>query len=56
MGEKKININEWLKKGSTLIRSGENYEAMRWFHKALEIDPKIKDSWVGKGTALTNLE
>jgi len=56
MREKKYTIVELYNKGVTLITGGKSYEAIAWFDKILEIDPKFKGAWGGKGMVLTTLK
>ena len=41
--------------GASLKRLGKHEEAIRYFEKALEIDPKCEMAWSGKGASLDSL-
>ncbi len=46
------DAREWLNKGLILLDVGKFQEAIEYFDKALDIDPKCAEAWVGKGAVL----
>jgi tetratricopeptide (TPR) repeat protein len=50
--QKRLTAGEWNDKGAALAKSGRNQEAIQYFDKALELDPKNVEALVNKGTAL----
>jgi tetratricopeptide (TPR) repeat protein len=50
-----LTAGEWNDKGLALAKSGRNQEAIQYFDKALELDPKNVGALVNKGTALYKL-
>ena len=40
--------------GTSFLSSQRNEDAIRYFDKALELDPNYKDAWNNKGIALRN--
>jgi tetratricopeptide (TPR) repeat protein len=50
--QKRLTAGEWNDKGLALAKSDRNQEAIQYFDKALELDPKNVGALVNKGTAL----
>jgi tetratricopeptide (TPR) repeat protein len=50
--QKRLTAGEWNDKGLALAKSGRNQEAIQYFDKALELDPKNVEALVNKGAAL----
>ena len=46
----------WINKGFDLIKHGKPAEAIECFTKALELNPKDSEGWLGKGIALAHLD
>jgi tetratricopeptide (TPR) repeat protein len=49
-------VEEWVKKGGTLVTSGRYEEAIECCDMVLEIDPSVGPVWYNKGVALTRLK
>ena len=49
-------VEEWVKKGGTLVTSGMYEEAIECCDNVLEIDPGVGPAWYNKGAALTRLK
>ena len=43
------------KKGGVLLKQNNNLDAVKFFDKAISLNPKDAGSWHGKGTALFRL-
>jgi hypothetical protein len=53
---KELTAQENYNKGVELLNAGRHKEAIGWFEKALEIDPRHANAWNDKGVALANLK
>ena len=51
-GEESFNAREWTRRGDRLTWSGNDAEALRYYDKALELDPTYTLAWLGKARAL----
>jgi tetratricopeptide (TPR) repeat protein len=52
---KELSVNEIMLKGNEHYCKKEYSEAIKWYDKAIELDPKYADAWYNKGNALNSL-
>ena len=53
--EQELDVNDLLRKGASLHELGRPGEAIEFYGKALEINPRFAETWTNKGNALEKL-